>query len=148
MADVITKGQVFKGRLFILKKLDEAGAGGNLETSYAKTDTPVKILDTVKFPSTLLAGKILRIHYRLNPTNAVTYTLRLYASALAADYASNNTLLYESAALRADDTDYDVCEIVIPFRLDALAVMYFALEWTGAPGVTAGFIRVEGEVIE
>lgn len=143
-----TKNKNFIGRLFIFRKLDENGAGTDFETSYAKTDTPVKTFAT-HFPKTLVAGLIKRIHYRLHPTNAVTYTLRLYSGAYADDYASDLLgLVYESPPLQADDTDYDRAELDIPFRLGTQGTLYFALEWTGAPGVTAGFIRCEGEITE
>lgn len=148
MTKAQAKGSQFIGEVFYYQKLDENGSGGDLVTSYAKTDTPVKILDTARHPSTLGEGIIKRIHYRINPTNAVTYTLRLYRHAIAGDYNSNMAMLYESAAARADDTDYDVAEIEIPFILDSLGKIYFALEWTGAPGLTLGFIEVSGVVLK
>lgn len=146
------KGKNFVGQVFILRKLDEDGSGGDFETSYAKTETPVKSLDTTKYPPTLIEGIIKRVHYRLNPTNAVTYTLRLYAGAQADNYASNLRLLYESPALQADDVDYDDGlpnnPNGIPFRLATQGKIYFAIEWTGAPGTTSGFIQVEGVVLK
>jgi hypothetical protein len=143
-----TKGESFIGRIFKLRKLDEDGSSTDFENSYAKTDTPVKTFDSVIYPSTLTEGLIKRIHYRLNPTNAVTFTLRLYSAPSAADYASNCFLLYESPPLQANDIDYDRAELDIPFRLGAQGLMYYAIEWTGAPGTTKGFIDVSGVVLK
>jgi hypothetical protein len=143
-----TKGSDMVGQIFQLRKYDEDGSGGDLVNSYAKTDTPVKTLNTVHFPATLQQGRIFRIHYRIKPTNAATYTLRLYAASFALDYKSNMRMLYESPALQASDTDYDRTELDIPFRLDDQSVMYFALEWSAAPGVTLGFIEVSGPVVK
>jgi len=147
--DSIRRGRAEKHSIFRIWKLDEDGSGGDFETSYAKADTPVKLLDAAyPQPQKLKSGIIKRIHYRINPTNAVTYTLRLYRKAEADNYASNMNLLYESPAGQADDTDYDITELEIPMRLYVAGQLFFALEWTGAAGTTSGFIEVSGEVIE
>ena len=148
MGDEATDGNWEKHSIFQCSKLDEDGSEGDFETSYSKTDTPVKWLNTYYWPISLMSGLIKRIHYRLNPTNAVTFTLRIYQHAVAADYDSNVQLLYESPTAQADDEDYDRCERNIPFKLGSPAKIYFAIEWTGAPGTTAGFIVVSGEVVE
>ncbi len=126
--------------------LDEDGGSGTLEDSYAKTDTPVHFFPQIyRYPLFFKKGIALRVHYRLNPTNAVTYTLRIYRYAYAANYESNLSLIYESAAARVDDTDYDV-EIEKPFILPVTGVMYYAIEWSAAPGVTLGFVEISGIV--
>jgi hypothetical protein len=134
--------------LFIFFKLDEDGTANYFETSQTKTDTPTLLVDTHRSHPTMKSGVIHRIHYRLNPTNAVTYTLRLWRRAVANNYANNISLLYESPPLQADDTDYDRAELMIPFECcDGPGILYFSIEWTGAPGVTLGFIDVSGEKI-
>jgi len=125
----------------------EDGAVNTFETSQIKTDTPTLMLATFRRPLDLKSGKILRFHYRLNPTNAVTYTLRIYDSNIAADYESNLHQIYESPAARADDTEYDVLTLPIPFTLGVVGLMYYAIQWSAAPGVTAGFIEVSGEKV-
>lgn len=130
---------------FKFSELDEDGTGNKFETDQAKTDTPTLLLDETIEPSTIVtAGLIKRIHYRLNPTNAVTYTLRIWAAALADNYASNLNMLYESPDAQADDEDYDRAELDIPFRLAAAGSLYYSIDWSGAPGNTPGFIEVSG----
>lgn len=147
--DSCRDGKWQKGSIFQYGKLDETGAGGaaSFETIQTKTDTPTLLLDMLSHP-TMKSGIIHRIHYRLNPTNAVTYTLRLWRAAAAGDYESNFNLLYESPPLQADDTDYDRAELIIPFWLWIPGNLYYSIEWTGAPGVTPGFISVTGEKID
>lgn len=135
--------------IFNFAQLNEAGASAEFETNQAKTDTPTLMLLDVRAVTgaagaVLKSGIIHRIHHRLNPTNAVTYTLRLWQAAIAADYASNMNMLYESPPLRADDTDYDVGELMIPFVLAETGNLYYSVEWTGAPGTTTGFVAVSG----
>jgi len=133
-------------RVFMHYKLSEDGDPAVFETDQTKTDTPTLILDTWKYPDYLVQGLVRRIHYRLNPTNAVTYTVRIWSGATANDYASNINMLYESAAAQADDTDYDHSELAIPLFLTIPGNVYYSIDWSGAPGVTSGFIRVEGDV--
>ena len=129
--------------------LDEAGASAYFNTSQGKTDTPTKQFATFKYPSTLHQGLINRIHYRLNPDNAVTYTLRLWQTATAANYASNRDMLYESPSGQVDDTDYDRAELNVPFILEGPGIMYYSIEYSAAQGsCVAGFIYVSGEVLK
>jgi hypothetical protein len=93
-------------------------------------------------------GKINRIHYRLKPTNAVTYVLRIWRAARAGDYESNSVMLYESPPTQASDVDYDKGELEIPFVLSTPGTMYYSIEWSGAPGNTVGFIDVTGERVD
>jgi hypothetical protein len=146
--DSCRDGKWKKGSIFTYHKLDEAGAADFFETSQVKTDTPTLLVDTYRSHPTMKTGLIHRIHYRLNPTAAVTYILRIWRAALADNYASNACMLYESAPLRADDIDYDVAELNIPFWLYTPGNLYYSIEWTGAPGNTTGFIEVTGEAVD
>lgn len=112
------------------------------ETDKSKTDTPTITLKTD--PNWVKRGIITRILYRLNPTAAETYTLMVFEAAKANNYESNSRLLYESAAARVDDTDYVEEDAWIIFKLDTAGIFYIATDWTGAPGVTPGYIRIEG----
>lgn len=139
-------GKWRKESIFMLTSLDEDGTLDYFETSQIKTDAPTLMLHDLSHP-TIKSGIIQRIHYRLNPTNAVTYILRLWRATTAADYQSNVNMLYESPPLQADDTDYDR-EVQIPFWLWTPGNFYYSIEWTGAPGNTTGFITVTGVKVE
>ena len=140
-------GKWEKRSIFRMYIRDEDGTGTYFETDQAKTDTPTLYFNAKK-PSLVKSGKVNRIHHRLNPTNAVTYTLRLWWGAYASDYQSNMVMIWESDALRADDTDYDERGFKIPFELIIPGRMYYSIDWTGAPATTTGFIMVTGEVVE
>lgn len=131
--------------IFRYIRYSEDGAVDTFQTSTSKTDTPALQLTTFRVTSDLKSGKINRIHYRLNPTNAATYTLRVWCNADADNYRSNLQMLYESPALQVDDTDYIEEDLDIPFNLTVVGIMYIGIEWTAAPGVTSGFVEVSGE---
>jgi len=137
-----------KNVAFRLFRLKEVAAAGDFDTDQVKTDTPTLTLNSGVVPDTLKVGFIKRIHYRLNFANAVTFTLRLWQAAIAGDYESNLNMLYESPAAQADDTDYDIGELDIPFILAAEGVMFFSIDWTAACGNIQGFIEVSGETLE
>lgn len=136
--------------IFEFGKLDETGADGAFVVDQDKVTPPTLQVDTYISHPTMKAGLIKRIHYRLNPTNAATYTLRLWQMTTANPYELNYVMLYESPALQADDTDYDRAELEIPFRLFLPGSLYYSIDWTAAPppGVTSGFISVTGDKIE
>ena len=114
----------------------------DLDVSYADTDTPAKTF-AGRVPTKIKSGIIKRVHFRLTPTNAVTYTLRLWADALADDNSSRLRKLFDSTPLRAKDVEYDL-EVEIPFILTTAGTMYFGNEWSAAAGGTTGFIEVSG----
>jgi len=146
--DSCRDGKWKKGSIFLFLKLDEAGALDYFETPQTKTDTPTLLVDGYVTHPTIKTGRINRIHYRLNPTNAVTYTLRLWRAGAAPDYESNLNMLWESPPLQVDDTDYDRAELNIPFSCATPGALYFSIDWTGAPGNTLGFIDVSGEKVD
>ena len=146
MKDSGRGGRWKKGTIFRYGQLDEDGTGNYFETDQGENDTPTLYLSSGRTPNNMKSGIIRRIHYRLNPTNAVTYTLRLYAKAVAPNYQSGMSKLYDSGAAKADDTEYDVA-VEIPFILLVKGKLYYAIEWSAAPGDTTGYIEVMGEVI-
>lgn len=135
------------GGIFRFIRYSEDGAVDTFQTSTALVDTPVLQLNTFRVPADIKSGKINRIHYRLNPTNAATFTLRIWCNADAANYMSNYQMLYASPALQVDDTDYIEEDLDIPFNLTIVGIMYMGIEWTAAPGVTPGFVEVSGEKV-
>jgi hypothetical protein len=150
--DSNTDGDWHTHRTFRFSQLDETGASGSFATSQTKTTQPTLYLSSEQKPRKIVSGLIKRVHYRLKPTNAVTYTLRLWEEAVDGStqpYHENLHMLYESPPLQASDTDYDDRkEVNIPFRLRVPGTLYYSIEWTGAPGVTSGFISVSGDCFE
>jgi len=146
MPELILDGEWEKGKTFRYhQRLETAAAWAEVTTSYAKTDTPVQVLTAGdKDCEKMREGIIKRIHVRLNPTNAVTYTLRIWRRAVSGDMFSNLYMLYESPSGLVDDTDYDFAELDIPFSLAVIGTIYFGVEWSGAAGDTNGFIDVSG----
>ena len=136
---------------FKLRKLQEVAAADKFDDSQGKTTLPTWMLDDEVDPSNLQEGVITRIHFRLNPANAVTYTLRLWRKAVnggATPYTENLEMLFETVAGLADDSDYDYTELNIPFRLYESGKMYYSIEWSAASGNVAGFIEVSGETMK
>jgi len=149
MPELILDGEWDKSKTFLyVERLETAAAWAAVTTSYAKTDTPVQVLTANEDCEKLREGIIRRIHVRLNPTNAVTYTLRLWRRANAGDMVSNADMLWESPSGLVDDTDYDYAELEIPFSLELMGTLYFGVEWSGAAGNTNGFIDVSGERLD
>lgn len=124
---------------------DNDGTGNIFETDQAETDTPTLYLSTFRYPENLVMGMAYRIHYELEPTNAVTYTLRLYCNSIANDIWSRSEKLYESPAGQADSIEYDR-EVKIPFKLINPGRIWYTIDWSAAPGNTPGFIEVTGVV--
>ena len=141
--------------VFRAYKLDEDGTGNSFETSQAETDTPT--LKLTVSPNILKNGIIRRFHFRLNPTNAVTYVIRIYQGAHAGNYESQMNKLLDSSdvvAAGADDTEYDAVDLAVPFTETVAsgadpegtaATLYYQITWSGAPGDTTGYIEVDGE---
>ena len=145
MPELILDGEWDKSKVFVYTIHQEAAAAwAEVTTSKAKTDTPVYNLVAGEDAENLRNGKINRIHIRVNPTNAVTFIVRIFQRAEADDYNSNANMLWESPSLTGD-VDYDYAEFDIPFTLEIMGTMYFGVEWTGAAGNSQGFISVSGE---
>ena len=128
-------------------KLDEAGTLNYFETDQAETDTPTLTIKTA--PSKVKKGRIRRVHYRLNPTNAVTYDLYIFMASKAGNYESEAMKVFDSndvIADSADDAEYDGQLLDVPFYLEDDGLFYYIINWSGAPGNTTGYIVVEGEV--
>jgi len=131
---------------------DEDGSKAYFSTSVAVTDTPTVYLgvDTAphKIPPTLSKGVITGIHVMLDPTNPVTITaLRVWSHSIPADVHSKMHILYDSTwdfpAGLTDAVAYDI-ETVKSFILQYQGKIFIGIEYTGAPGVTKGFVDVSG----
>ena len=95
--------------------------------------------------------KLTKVMFNMDPTNAVTYNLYLLTDNPAAALEEQLCLLYQSEPLRADAIPYmetgNTTKLPVQGRLSTIAWVYFKLDWTGAPGVTTGQIRIEGLVL-
>jgi hypothetical protein len=133
---------------FMYAKLDEDGAADFFETSQAKTVLPTLQIDTMRYPEDLKEGMLQIIRIRMNPTNAVTYRARFWAAAIngaVTPYLQESVLIYEMDFDGADDIAYTIV-LNRPFRLNEAGVIWYSIEWTGAPGNTMGLIHLKGEV--
>ena len=125
--------------------LDPAGTNNYFETDQAITDTPTLYL-TASAPM----GRIIieRIHVNLNPTNAVTPNLYLFADAQADNLTSESVMIFASTDYvpngLVDGTEYDFVELNIPATLATAGRIYYLLDWTGAPGDTLGYLKIFG----
>ena len=126
---------------------DEAGPQDVIfQVDSAKTVEPVRTIPTEPF--FVQRGVIHEIAFRMNPTNAATYAFMLFEGGKAnLPYGINSKLLYESPALLVDDTDYVLREQQIPFILDEVGLFRYNIDWSAAPGVTPGYIRISGMVM-
>ncbi len=113
-------------------------------TSTAEDGTPTQLF-TLCSPSNVRAGVIESIHFRVSPANAVTMKLRIYQDAIAADYESRMSKIFEDTVNRAKDAEVQLDGLNIPFQI-APSAMYFALTFSAAAGDTQGFIVVRGKV--
>lgn len=121
--------------------------GGDIETDQAITDTATRTLDTFRFPRDLDKGILTAIKVYMEPTAAETYQLYLLRGAAADDITQRSYVIYDSGALMAGDTWYHDFRLKKPFKLVGKGLLYYILDWSGAPGNTLGFIEASGEQI-
>lgn len=140
---------------FHIYDLQEAAAAATFNVHKTELLQPTQILDNHIDPVNLSEGFINRIHFRIKDVaGADTYTLRLYnnnTDGSTAPYQLQLEKIWESDPLRLSDQEYDVAELNIPFKLQAVGVMYYTLEWaTGAApaGNVQGYLEVSGETIK
>jgi len=135
-------------KVFTYEMLDEDGALNLFETSQIKTVLPTFMFNQGRDPIDLKEGQVNRIRLRLNPTNAVTYTFRLWRAAVngaVTPYLQELACIYEMDFVGADDIAYTIV-MERPLRLAVAGQLWYSIEWTGAPGNTPGSIEVQGEM--
>lgn len=145
MPEMALSGNWSPANVFHYELLDADGTGNSFETDQDVDTTPSVKIDTIRDPDNLKKGLLLNVFYCMNPTNAVTYTLRIWRGAIADNMTSYSNLIYESPAAQADTTIYHR-EIRVPFTLDVEGDIYVSLDWTGAPDNTPGFLILTGEI--
>lgn len=143
---------------------DPTGAYGNFTTDFSMaTDVTWRAL-LQAFPSTDPTGFsesagapmqkiwISNISYYLAPANPVTYELFLF-SHMASTFTvlqKYEHLLYDSTAARVGATFYSASwgggglPVNRPLNLGQI---YYGIDWSAAPGITSGFILVNGVVL-
>jgi len=135
-------------QIFNYEAIDEDGALNIFETSQTRIVLPTFLFATFLNPVDLKEGMLTKVMCRLNPTNAVTYRLRLWDMAIngaVLPYAKELTLIYEMDFDAADDTPYTIM-LNRPFWLQNAGQIFYTIEWSAAPGNTMGSIALEGEV--
>lgn len=112
--------------------------------------TPVRV--SVPGPIGEKFARVRNIHFKLVPTNAVTFQLYLYSDNLGAANSQQLEMnkFYDSVrdvpiAQCVANTEYHMdCDRTVYLSSD-FGNVYFVLVWSGAPGATAGYIEVSGE---
>lgn len=138
-----------RGTIFRVAAYEGVGWGSHsFDTSQAINVKPTGVLYFFDGYPKMRWGVINRIVYYMKPTAVETYTLRLWNNntdpAIDAGMDLLSALLFQSAALKAGATRYEENNLNIPFKLITPGKMFYSLEWTGAPGITPGFIYVHG----
>jgi len=124
------------------------------DDSFAYGDAPdyslglLTLTTTDAGPFTMGLAKVLNVHFKLVPTNVVTYQLYLYARSGggAGSHQLESHKFYDS-------TEHDVsCTGNVEYLRELVRVVnlergycWFVLVWSADPGATTGYIKVTGE---
>ena len=141
-----------------------SATGAALETDQAMGETPTLYMSvTCNTGYPVKAFQLDEVLYNMNPTNAVTYQLWLLEQSSADDDQQLADIVFASPAAQADDVTYrkyghsEQADFAAPteaFYLPRLVnltepgKLYYMIDWTGAPGVTAGFIKIRGRLLK
>lgn len=129
----------------VIAIVTEDTSGAEFETDKSITDTPTTFLT---FDIEAEAIEITEIFWMINPTAAETYRLMLFEGAVADDILSLAKLVFDSGAALVDSQPYRETQggIKLPViaKLDTAGRLYYATDWTGAPGNTLGILVVKG----
>lgn len=137
-----------------------AAADAALGVDQAMGTTPTLSITLTSTMPNKAVGKFLLedVHYYLNPTNAVTYTLYLLEATNADDTESSSDVVFESATGQADSTRYlhrqggfvTTASYKLPciVELETPNTLYYMIDWSGAPGSITGYIKVRGQLLK
>lgn len=139
------------GRMFYAEAVEYVVGADNL----FEDDEAMGEISTHYMTGAPLVNNILihTIKYQIIPTAAETYQLYLLEAATAEDQQQEAEIIFDSGAGQIGGTIYIHVAGGAPTRLPILArltdpgVIFYQLDWSGAPGNTAGYIRVYGEVL-
>jgi hypothetical protein len=148
------------------EKLTLTGGAGEVyfETDQAITDTPtLSIVITDNMGNRPRAMLLEEVTFYMNPTNAETYQLYLMQGATAGDLETFTDIVFWSPAAQADSVFYsyhasgyqatvstdEVASYKLPRVVEFASpgILYYMLDWSGAPGVTPGFIKIKGRFL-
>lgn len=144
-ADPVRAGR----KVFTYALLDEDGALNIFETSQIKTVLPTFMFNQGTEPADLKEGILTKIKVRLNPTNAVTYTLRLWEAAIngaVTPYLQELACIYEMDFPGIATIPYTIV-LNRPFALGIAGQIWYSIEWSAAPGNTPGAIDLQGDAV-
>lgn len=149
------------------EKLTVDGAAGGV---YFETDQALGTLPTLYISLTTGTNEPVKkflledVQYYMNPTAAETYQLYLLEAATGDDVEQLTDMAFWSPAAQADSVTYryassgyqaavgtaEVAQYKMPkiVQLATPGRLYYMLDWSGAPGVTPGFIRVRGRLLK
>ena len=141
------------GKFFKVGIFKEATWVG-FSTSAAYGTVPVYSVQALsaEIPGPVKAGfsRVTDVHFRLNPTNAVTYRIYMYSdnNGIADSMELELSKFYDSTEHIANcvgDTEYlrEVDRTI--YRSNVFGRVYFVITWSASPGNTTGYISVEGE---
>lgn len=141
-----------------------AASGATFETDQAMGTTPTLYMDLTSSTGDPVKNFLLEeVVYMMNPTNAVTYQLWLEEQASADDDQQKADIVFATPAAQADSTIYgnfarghqedyaaptEAYYLPRIVKLTTAGRLYYQLDWSGAPGNTAGFIKVRGRLLK
>jgi hypothetical protein len=147
------KGKWSEQSFFKFRKIQETAAAAKFNEHHTEATQPTLLLNDDIDPSNIVEGTITRIHARIKDAAADTCILRIWrtnTNGAVTPYALQMNKLYETVVL-ANDVEYDIINLSIPFRLAEAGKLYYGLEWTTAAapaGNVQGFIEVSGETMK
>lgn len=126
--------------------IDDDGTGNDFETDQAITDAPTL---TITLSDPYCSRFLLtEVEWWMNPTNVVTYEMYLLEGAEAQDVDSLAEVVFDSGLGMADSQGYNsawgqgklprIVDLTIP------GLIYYLMDWSGAPGNTPGLLRGRG----
>ena len=129
----------------VIGKIIDTGALNAFEA-----DQDIGTLSTlaILLEPTVKAFLLQEVMFYMNPTAAETYELYFLEGPIADDMTALSKVVFNSGPLMADSVPYYVCEAQgkLPriVSLDEPGLLYYNVDWTGAPGNTPGYIVVKG----
>lgn len=150
------------------EKADYDGTANYFETDQAIFGTPTLTItlscsdpyfDVKKF-------RLENVRVLMDPANAVTYQLQLYSAANADDYENASDFVWASKTALADKVAYNFSRsgysegnttvssggaaygLPAIVELEEANTLYYQIDWSGAPGDTKGFIKVQGTLLK
>jgi hypothetical protein len=126
---------------FLIQHYDTDGSGHAFDQSQDITTPPTKFFAILN-PRRLNRGILNHLVYKIVPTAAVTFTLRLWHW----NFGTNPTvwLVWQSAGGKVGGTVYEETNLNAPFYLLSAGQFFYSIEWSAAPGVTTGSVEGQG----